>query len=206
MPPMLYHQTARSLMKAAPPFTQEVSPLIRSGIDFHALSLPQSILEWLSLDPDAQLFQRMTQMPHYFVSIPELRNHIKRHRLGKRDQLAIELIFENQGCFVMAASLENGDDPPVWISEDFHFCEGGQPTWLLHSHSFTECMLAFAWDFYCVDRIDWNNHFREVASADQLPEASRLGPTTYHRSAWFISREFRRVEIDGDRYTYLVEP
>jgi hypothetical protein len=96
MSAMLYHQAALSLVKAAPSFTQEVSAVIRSDIDVYALSFPLSILEWLSLDPDAQLFQHMTQMPHYFVSIPELPDHIKTHRLGNRDQLAIELTLRTK--------------------------------------------------------------------------------------------------------------
>jgi hypothetical protein len=183
-----------------------VPSLIQQTLHGHAVSLPGSIIEWFCLDPDAQLFHRLTEMPHYVVAIADLRDHIHRHRLGDREQWAVEVIFENQGCFVMAAGLEDGDDPPVWISEDFNFCGGAEPTWALHSHSFSECMQAFAWDFHCIDRSDWSRHFREVSSIHEIPEVERFGPTTYHRSAWFIASEFRRVELEGDPYTYLVTP
>jgi hypothetical protein len=146
----------------------------------------------------------MTQFPHDFVRIAELPSHIATRTFGGHDILAIELIFENQGCFVMAASLEDGDDPPVWISSDFYFCGSEAPSWSFHSHSFSACIEAFAWDFNCVDNPDGRERFRGGDVIPEVAEPTEHGPTTYVCSAWFKSRAFRRVEVNNKRFTFLL--
>ena len=199
-----YHQSALVLAKITPTYSEELERHLSQITAALGIRLPESLVKWFCLDPEGHLFQQLTQSPHYFLQPAELSTHISKRRLGNRECNAIELIFENQGCYVMCASLEDGNDPPVWISEDFNFCEDHQPTWLLHSHTFSDCIKAFAWDFNCMDRADWRDHFRGIADIQELPEVQNYGPTTFQRSAWFIAAEFRRLEINNEPFTYML--
>jgi hypothetical protein len=200
-----YHQHALSLAKTTPAYSMDAAQQISEIVTSLGTTLPQSITEWLCLDPDVHLFHQMTQFPHDFVRIPDLPNHIAKRHFHGQDVLAVELIFENQGCFVMAASLEDGDNPPVWISSDFYFCGSEEPSWLLHSQSFSDCIEGFAWDFNCIDNADGNERFRGVDVISEQAESTNHGPTTYLCSAWFKSREFRRIELDSKRLTFMLD-
>jgi hypothetical protein len=200
-----YHQHALSLAKTASIYSTEAALQISQILAPLRVTLPLSIAEWLCLDPDARLFQQMTQLPHDFVRISDLPNHIARRQFGGSDVFALDLIFENQGCFVMAASLEDGDDPPVWISSDFYFCGSDAPTWSFHSSSFSDCIKAFAWDFNCLDTPDGTERFQEGAAIPADIEPTAYGPTTYICSAWFKSREFRRMVVNNERLTFMLD-
>jgi hypothetical protein len=202
---MSYHQRALALLHHMALPSVGVAQTLDHLAAVHGISLPQAVREWLCLDPDAHLFHMMTHFPHAFVSLHDLPNHVARHRFSTREVLAVDIIFENQGCFVMAVSLEDGDNPPVWVSEDFNFCGDAPPTWALQSHSFRDCIEAFAWDFDVCGTPDYEERF---LSAESIPERAWQpmdGPTTFAASAWFRCREFRRMVHNGRRVTVLIE-
>jgi hypothetical protein len=200
---ILYHQRALSLAKTMAVPSADVAHALNQLTAARGVTLPQSLVEWLCLDPDGRIFHKITHFPHYFVSPAAL--HIGRYTFDSREVLAAEIIFENQGCFVMAVSLEDGDDPAVWVSEDFNFCADAAPTWTLHSHSFTDCIEAFAWDFDVCEAPDNRERFIDVDDILDSEFHACAGPITFACSAWFRCREFRRLEMNGKRVTLLVK-
>jgi hypothetical protein len=200
-----YHQRALSLAKTTSAYSVEAAQQISHLLSPLGIRLPHAITEWLCLDPDGHLFHHMTGLPHDFVQISDLPKHIAKRHFGGYAVRAVELIFENQGCFVMAASLDDGEDPPVWISYDFYFSESKEPTWSLHSHTFSDCIEAFAWDFNCIDNPDGTDRFQGVAVIPTHIEPAAYGPTTYITSAWFKSREFRRIIVNNKRLTFMLD-
>lgn len=206
MASLLYHQQAIALAKSTPQYDLNARQQIDHIADTHNIVLPQALAEWLCLDPESTLFNKLTHFPHEFVTVRGLQNHISHQQFTNHVVQAIEIIFENQGCFVMAVSLEDGDDPPVWVFSDFYFCrDSKRPTWQLHSHSFTDCIKAFAWDFNVCDQPDGVRHFRGIEQVPTQHSDTQTGPTTYVQSAWFLAHEFRRLEIDNVRFTLLLD-
>jgi hypothetical protein len=202
---IFYHQLALKLAKATCTYNKEMYHIIQNATQKSNIALPSSIIEWLCIDPESRLFHKITQFPHEFITIYDIESHISFQEINNRLTHVIQIISENQGCFAMAASLEDGDDPPVYVSFNFHYCtEGEKPTWQLQSRSFSTCILSFAWDFNAVNE---NNDLSQIRNIEDMPaEYTTIeeGPTTYTATAWFYGEEFRRFTIDGKCYLFLV--
>jgi hypothetical protein len=197
-----YHAGAFDLMSERPT-TSEIA--VRDLDHFERSTyrrLPLAIREWMVFDADARLFHKITKFPHEFVKPSELVNNLSVQYFGGVEINALLIVFESQGCFVMAVNVAEGDDPSVWVSHDFYDVKDTKPTWLLHSTRFSECIEAFAWDYAVVTESGVSG-FKKPGENIENDSITESGPTTFVVAAWFMSREFRRMRVNGKRLTLL---
>ena len=195
-----YHWRALDLISEQPVVSETAVKEIDLFEQTTGHKLPLAIREWLTLDADAQLFHKITQFPHDFIRPSELASYMSIQRFDGADINALTIIFENQGCFVMAIDIAEGDNPKVWISRDIYDSESAIPTWLLHSNRFSECIEAFAWD-YAVITETGTSGFETYPESLEQESITETGPTTFNTASWFYGDEFRRMIVNGRRRT-----
>jgi hypothetical protein len=167
------------------------------------VKVPAAVAEWLQYDPDGALFQTLTHFPHYSVTRDTLARDVVRQHIAGQDVPCLTVCAENQGVWAMMVRLNEGDNPSVWVSEDVW--DKSLPEWHLHSHSFTDAILAFAWDFVVCAYPDYRERFIGVVQQPPISSPDLDGPTTYRVSAWFRAATFWRRSLDGRLATFMAE-
>jgi hypothetical protein len=198
-----YHRRVFALVSEVPEISESATHEVDQFEKNTGQKLPLAIREWMTIDSDARLFHRITEFPHNFVRPSELERNLSVQNFAGNDIRALTIVFENQGCFVMAVDVAESDDPKVWVSRDFFFSAGEKPTWLLQSNRFSECMEAFAWDFAVISEVGTDG-FRTYDERLEQELITETGPTTFNTAAWFHCGQFRRMKVNGTRLTLFV--
>ena len=196
---LIFHKEALLLMGIQPDFSEQSLNALCETEKVLGIHLPDSLREWLCLDEDGKLFTEMTQLPHSVARLTEIPKSLRRDNLLGH---LLVVIVENQAVWHMAISLQEGSNPPVYISyngEDEH------PIWELHADSLSNAILAFAWDYTIIKRPDYPQHFVTATNESQVGNSTKLGPVTFVTNAWFVYRKFFRYQQGEERFTMMLE-
>jgi hypothetical protein len=198
-----YHERTYNLLGRSPERVPEVAAHIAHVEAALQAKIPAAVTEWLHYDPDGALFRRLTHFPHYSVTRDTLARDVAQLHISGQDVRCVTVCAENQGVWAMMVRLDEGDNPSVWISEEVW--NERIPEWHLHSHSFTDAILAFAWDFVVCDYPDYRERFIDVVQQPPTVSPDLDGPTTYSVSAWFRAATFWRRSVNGRLATFMGE-
>ena len=131
-----YHDKTLELLRSEPLWVHFPAHNLRNWANSNKVILPAAFLEWAELNGQ-QLLSKYSNDDWFSFDRPRILTTPE----GLRGILFYE---ENQGNFRKLVLLDRGDDPPVlfsWI---------GQPPWVVHTESFSDCVFAqiFDWQYW----------------------------------------------------------